>query len=64
MRPYKAQWLAWWCPVAACFHSVGYGDAVAGMALRQQGRSHKADGNGGDCSHCPCVTAPSHADAE
>jgi hypothetical protein len=31
MRPYKAQWLVWRCPVATCFHSFGYGDAVAGM---------------------------------
>jgi hypothetical protein len=64
MRPYKAQWLAWWCPVAACFHSVRYGDAVAGMASRWWGWSHRADGDGGDRSHWPDVTAPFRAGAE
>jgi hypothetical protein len=63
MRPYVAQWLAWQCPVTACLHSVGYGDAVAGMALRWRGWSHRTDGDGGDRSHWPDVTAPSRAGA-
>jgi hypothetical protein len=64
MRPYKAQWLAWQCPVATCFHSVEHGGVVAGMALRQRGRSHKADGDGGDRFRWPDVTATSRAGAE
>jgi hypothetical protein len=64
MRPYKAQGLAWWRPVAACFHSVGYGGAVAGMVLRRRGRSHRANDDGGDRSPWPDVTAPSRAGAE
>jgi hypothetical protein len=48
MRPYKAQGLAWWRPVTACFHNVGYGGAVAGIALLRRGRSHRADGDGRD----------------
>jgi hypothetical protein len=64
MRSYKAQWLEWQCPVAACSHSVGYGGAVAGMASRWRGWSHKADGDGGDRFHWPDVTASSRAGAE
>jgi hypothetical protein len=62
--PYGAQWMAWRCPVAACFHNVGDGVAVAGMASRWRGRSHRVDGDGGDCSHWPDVTAPSRAVVE
>jgi hypothetical protein len=64
MRSYKARWLAWRCPFVACFHSVGYGDAVAGMASWWWGWSHRADGDGGDRSHWPGVMASSRAGAE
>jgi hypothetical protein len=62
--PYEAQWPAWRCPVAACFHSVTDGDAVAAMASRWRGWSHRADGDGGDRSHWPGVTVSSRAGAE
>jgi hypothetical protein len=46
------------------FHNVGYGDAVAGMASRWRGWSHRPDGDGGDRSHWTDVTAPSRAGVE
>jgi hypothetical protein len=64
MRPYKTQWLAWRCPVAALFHNVGYGDAVAGMTSRWRGWLHRADGDRGDRSHWPDITTPSRAGEE
>jgi hypothetical protein len=57
MRPYKAQWLAWSCPVVAC-------SIASGMVVQWPGWSHRADGDGGDHSHWPDVTAPSRVDAE
>jgi hypothetical protein len=46
----------WRRPVVARFHSVGEGDAVAGMAWGRRGWSHRADGDGGDRSCWPDVT--------
>jgi hypothetical protein len=54
----------WRCPIAACFHSVGDGDAVAGMVSGRRGRSHRTDGDGGDHSRWPIVKAPPRAVVE
>jgi hypothetical protein len=43
--PYEAQWPACRGPVTAHFHSVGDGDAVAGMASRWRGWSHRVELN-------------------
>jgi hypothetical protein len=57
MRPYKAQCLAWLCPVNAC-------STASGMVVQWPGWSHRADGDGGDRSHWPDVTALSCVGAE
>jgi hypothetical protein len=51
-------------PVTARSHNVGDVGAVAGMALRWRGWSHRADGDGGDRPHWLDVTAQSCAGAE
>jgi hypothetical protein len=47
------------CLVVPSPHSVGDGDAVPGMVLGQRGWSHRTDGDGGDRSRRPDVTASS-----
>jgi hypothetical protein len=57
MRSYRAQQQAWRCPVTVRFHSVRDGDAVPGMASQWRGWPHRTDGDGGDRSRWPDVTA-------
>jgi hypothetical protein len=59
-----AQQPAWRRLVASSPHSVGDGDAVPGMVLGRRGWPHRTDGDEGDRSRQPDITAYSCAGVE